>query len=96
MIGGVGAVERFLIDGGANDNHTVSRPVSAIVMDLAATKQRIAAIDAECRGVADPEVAALRVWDELETRLSALDAEFDAAIFAATGVSWAILEGVRS
>lgn len=75
--------------------HTLTRTLPAIVSDMATTRQRRAALDAALIGI-DPTREQDQLWGELDARLDALTAEFDAAFYAATGVSWDLAEGVRA
>lgn len=75
--------------------HTLTRTLPAIVSDMATTRQRRAVLDADMYG-SDPTRGQEQAMDELDARLDALTAEFDAAFYAATGVSWDLAEGVRS
>ena len=72
---------------------SITRSVSAVVLDLATTRQRIAAISASMHGMDD---ALLTAWDQLDERKFALEDELKAAVFAQTGVSWDLLEGVMA
>ena len=72
---------------------SITRDVSAVVLDLATTRQRIASISADVNGMDDSKLTA---WDQLDDRKFALEDELKAAIFAQTGVSWDLLEGVMA
>ena len=64
----------------------IPRTLSAIVMDLATTRQRIAVLNA----APDEDDG----WDALTDRRDALQSEFEAVFYQTTGVSWALAEGV--
>lgn len=74
---------------------TIARDVSLIVNDLATTRQRQTALYASTIG-RDLSEQEDELWSKLDDRRDALEAEFDAAVFATTGVSWKLLEGARA
>jgi len=77
----------------ATTPHIIVRSLPAIVCDLATTNERLNRFYA---GSGEPTAAEHREWDELVRRKDALESEFDTAIYAATGVSWTMLEGSRA
>jgi len=79
----------------ATNPHTISRELPAITLDLATTRQRFATLLSRI-GDDTPDAEEDRLWDELEQRQTALEIEFDAAVYAMTGVSWDMLSAVRS
>ncbi len=74
---------------------SITREVSAVVLDLATTRQRIASVSAEVTQFGEDD-AKLTAWDQLDDRAHALENELKAAIYAQTGVSWDLLEGVMA
>lgn len=75
--------------------HTLTRDLPLIVTDMATTRARRASLDARLIGW-EPTLGEEHEWDALDSRLDALEREFDAAFYAATGVSWTLAEGVRA
>lgn len=72
--------------------HTIARPFSALVLDLATAKDRRNAFVIH-NDLTDEEMAE---WDRLDDRIYALEAEIGAAVAMRLGVTWAQLEGAMA